>query len=803
MAFYFLLFLAGAKGQDPDYRADTSALTRILVHFDKAVYFPGDTLFFKAYIYADYSLNLISKNLYAGLFSDSGQLLLSYRFPVMGGTCQGNMELPASLPHGIYYFQAFTPQQLNAGDSMVCLKQVYLLNPASLPSRYASAPAPEYSIGFYPQGGNLVEGLSNKIVFKATDRFGNPVPVNGWITENGTDSLLPFSGEKGTGSFYFLPERKRYTVIVSYAGQPPVRTQLPGVQAEGMTLIVSGNNSAKTFLAESSYPDEEKNMELLGVMNDRICFRQALRFRQHSCPGVIPVSQLPSGLLHLAVKDAEGKILAQAVTFINNREYREPVSLKTDSLDFNPGGKNLFTIVFPDTLTASLSVSVTDTRQTRIIQDLRPPTLISEALILGERKEPVLFPFDPETDTTRSGQEQIEEWVQSGPWRQPDWVALVGNRTGGRLYDSSYIVITGKLLKEGKNVSVGGGRMNLMMSTVDSLVSFMQAEISQDGYFGIQNLVFEDTASFSYGMNKGKGGPVEAVIGAPADYSFAMRFRGKPDRETGFDKMVLADPVIRKSVEDQVNGLNDSSGKYKILSEAIIKVRKRNPTQLVNQRYSTGLLSNMTQARVLDFINEPPTGGAPNIFEYLKGRLAGVMISRVRGTYILESFRGLSISNMTMGGNGLIDGVFYLNDREATSDELSFIPLDRIALVKYFPPGTLLLMGVGTAPVLAVYTKEGDDLRTMASSHLNVFRYPGYSRTWLQPDESDNMIYSGNRGTIYWQPDLFLDGESNSCRFRFINTTGAKEFRILIQGVTTDGKFIFREMVISPEQKGF
>ena len=62
-------------------------------------------------------------------------------------------------------------------------------------------------ISFFPEGGNLVEGLMNTIAFKATDEKGIPVAVRGTISNNKNEKITSFSSyHDGMGMFELIPQ---------------------------------------------------------------------------------------------------------------------------------------------------------------------------------------------------------------------------------------------------------------------------------------------------------------------------------------------------------------------------------------------------------------------------------------------------------------------------------------------------------------------------------------------------------------------------------------------------------------------
>lgn len=142
------------------------------------------------------------------------------------------------------------------------------------------------------------------------------------------------------------------------------------------------------------------------------------------------------------------------------------------------------------------------------------------------------------------------------------------------------------------------------------------------------------------------------------------------------------------------------------LKTVLVKNSLKRNTKQINDEYATGMFKNMSVARTLDLINEPPnnTGIGFPILQYIQGKMAGLMVTVGSGGRVsLTSMRRNSISAAS-------PILIYLDEQEA-SDFINFVYPRDVALVKYWPPGTAQIPGSGGAGVLAIYTKKFNDLR--------------------------------------------------------------------------------------------
>src|SRR5437773_9273981 len=92
---------------------------KIYMHFDRSVYNPGETIWFKAYLFSGIDLSLISKTLYTELLDEQGKLLQRKISPVLEATAASSFDLPANLSGSVVYVRAYTRWMLNFDSSFL------------------------------------------------------------------------------------------------------------------------------------------------------------------------------------------------------------------------------------------------------------------------------------------------------------------------------------------------------------------------------------------------------------------------------------------------------------------------------------------------------------------------------------------------------------------------------------------------------------------------------------------------------------------------------------------------------------
>ena len=89
---------------------------------------------------------------------------------------------------------------------------------------------------FFPEGGNLIAGLTNKVAFKAIKSDGLGINSKGTITDSDGKAVATFTAQHlGMGSFNFLPKQaKLIKPAVTYADGTTQNYNLPAVTANGI-----------------------------------------------------------------------------------------------------------------------------------------------------------------------------------------------------------------------------------------------------------------------------------------------------------------------------------------------------------------------------------------------------------------------------------------------------------------------------------------------------------------------------------------------------------------------------------------
>ena len=368
--------------------ANTQVQEKVYVHTDNTCYFIGDTLWYKAYVLRADNLQPtdMSRLLYVELLSPDGLVVERQRIIVssQGHTC-GQFVLQDSLYSGYYELRAYTRWMLNFNVSHRHYtrddRHLFYNNQMAqdffrewdglfsrvLPvyskpehkgdflSKYMyqrpkqdvrREPKEQLFCHFYPEGGQLVEGLPSRVAFELADQYGKAVDLSGTLS----DGSLVSTDYMGRGVFTVAADKvkrdDRLKVRFEWRGKS-YSFNLPKVEREGVTLqlqpatdvAASSHSSVASSLPQVSlHASPAYQGKTVGVAV--LCRGRLVSFQKqilNTATSQILNSPLPTGVNELLVFDEHRNILASRLFFVNNHDMAQPVEVTTGGkTDFAP-----------------------------------------------------------------------------------------------------------------------------------------------------------------------------------------------------------------------------------------------------------------------------------------------------------------------------------------------------------------------------------------------------------------------------------------------------------------------------------
>lgn len=754
---------------------------RTYLHYDKSAYSAGDTIWFKAYMMTELYPSGESKTLYTDWIDDKGNVLQHATSPIVDAATNGQFGIPSDYKGSYIHVRAYTKWMLNFDSAFVYNKTIRILKHTGQP---VAKVAPVPSITFFPEGGEAIAGITNKIAFKANDQFGKPVKVRGVVT--GSDGKVIDSIKTmhdGMGFFFLTPQAGAvYTAKWKDERNVERTTALPVAKAEGVALqvVVAGNSR---FLSVRYSPDiaaASDTLHIVGTMHQHQAFRIARSSNVPVIKATIPVQQLPSGILTLTVFDKNWKPLAERITYVNNEEYRFQPGMEVQHWGLSKRARNEIKITVPDSLIANLSIAVTDAA----IGADSGNHIISGLLLSSELKGEIYKPAYYFSDTSNTVAQHLDLVMLTHGWRRYRWDDVIAGKLPKLKFerDTSYMSLSGKVYGVTPGQMGTNAELILIVKQKDGKGNFMLVPVKPDGTFKDPGAIIFDTAHVHYQFQKGKG-PQNATVQFMLERLPAPTITGPvpnasilwTDTTGAYRQWLLADET-----NDLANRL-----RIKTLENVTVRSKGKTPVQLMDEKYTSGLFKG-GDGYQFDLLNDPFANSAMNIFTYLQGKVAGLQINTASNPPSLQ-WRG--------GAPQL-----YLDEVPADADFVSSVNVTDVAYIKVFRPPFMGGFNGGNGAI-AIYTRRGGDVRSEPGKGLANNKVFGYSpiKDFYSPNYSSFRPENEQpdlRTTLYWNPNVILTPQKREVVLRFFNSDVSKSFRVIIEGMTLDGRLAHLEQAM-------
>ena len=449
---------------------------KVYLHLDNNCYFLGDTIWYKAYVVrTDRKIPTdLSRILYVELMTPDGYLVERQQIPLESDTTGfGNFALQDSLYGGYYEIRAYTRWMLNWGRYQTELDWglknmyanafynkgmmkdffteyekiysrvvpvydkpqeagVYEKNMTMRPMRRyykKSGEKNEPVLSFFPEGGNLIQGVPCTLAFDLADNQGKHLNLEVVFRESktGKEILRTQPQYAGRGRILLPPLKKEteYEAVIR-SGEEEYTFPLPEIQERGCALsLESAPDSIRIFTNTAGLPE---NYPLgIHIMHDGIMeYSKEISVRKGTSEYIsLPTESLPTGVNQIILFDAKGEVFADRLFFVwpegkDLNPDRQNLVLEGIKEEYKPFEPVTLSLKAPDIrTTAHLSLSVKDDAADESIYD--DGTMLTEMLLASEIRGFVERPgyyFEKDDSTHRKA---LDNLLLVQGWRRWKW----------------------------------------------------------------------------------------------------------------------------------------------------------------------------------------------------------------------------------------------------------------------------------------------------------------------------------------------------------------------------------------------
>ena len=766
---------------------------KVYLHFDNTGYYLGENIWFKAYVVVaeNNQPTVLSRVLYVELLSPDGYVLETKKLKIENGQCDGDFFLKTDQYGGFYEVRAYTRLMLNQEETVFSRvfpvfdspkkegdynQQTITELPHSMkaPSqRKALVKEEKVNIQFFPEGGNLINGLNSRVTFKATDSEGRGIDITGTLLNEKKESITSFSTmHNGMGYFTFTPENtSSYTINLWYEGKDySFRSPFKDLVRSGYTMTVD-NLRSETLLLQLQ-KGQSRDSETLGLSfscRGKVhVFEVVDMTTQSEYLLKISKASLPTGVNQITLFTSAGEILSERLVFINHKDQPAIATQQSKSsykpfenieLEFfltdkenNPVQGNTF------------SVSVRDAAASPIKDK---GSLFTDLLLSSDLKghiEDADYYF--ESDDNKH-QLALDLLMMTQGWRRYSWKQMAGvepfelkhHMEKGIVIDGQVLSVFRKKIKENLEVK-------MWMYSEDGTSQQGVCMTDEEGWFNFLPQDFTGKADLSL-QTAEKGKRKESRILLNRQFTPEARSYSYLDEDIILNKN-LQETISYISNQEDSLVLNDKSTNAHILPVLIVEeTNRRNP---ISVKYDVEESISKIEDKGEDYAENLPLFlfKTNKYFNYTSN--VDVDSSSTSSIPTLCTYKGKLVSFLV---NGVpIEETPWRNIDNLYVSEVKTIEIHE----QYLDRGASIFF----------YTQENksklNEPKGIRLTHLQ--GYSENSKEFYSPDYSNGVLPDEKdyRRTLYWNPNVKTDNQGKAS-VRFYNNGSCKQMFIRAETV--------------------
>jgi len=621
-------------------------------------------------------------------------------------------------------------------------------------------------VQFFPESGNLVESLPNKIGIKAVNASGLGEDVKGSIIDNDGQEVTQFSTQHlGIGSFILNPQPgKTYTARVKYKDGSESSVNLPRVQQKGYIVTVNNNTEnviAKVLLSSDLIGSGE--LKLVAQHNGNVYFISKASSQKQIITTSIPKKDLPLGIIQLTLFSAQNVPVAERLVFVNNVKDRITTKVTTAKQSYNKKEKvnvNLEADFAEKPVQASFSIAVTNTTSVKPDEENESnifTTLLLTSDLIGYIEKPNYYFLHDDQKT----QQDLDNLMLTQGWRRILWKNIINNAAPNIRYEPE------KSLKISGVVTSYGGKPlpNSKVSLFSSSGGLFAIDTLSDaqGRFNFDNLIFNDSTKFIVQARTAKNKKSVDIVLDVVSGQLVTKNKNTGDIEINVNEALSG---YLKQSENYFDDLTKRGILERtILLKEVNIVEKKNPAKNSSNLNGAGNADAVITAEQLQYCT--------TLSQCLQGRVAGLIIRN--GTpYLLRN------NNVPM--SIVLDGMQMEGD---FLDNINPMDIETIEVLK--SAGNTAIYGSrGGGGVLIITTKRGGGYSSASTFTPGIipFSPKGYytPREFYSPKYDAPDSRPDYRTTIYWMPNI-VTNESGKAEFSYFNSDEPGTYRMVVEGM--------------------
>ncbi len=797
---------------------------KVYLHFDNMSYYLGETIWFKAYaVRADRnSLSNLSKILYVELLNAEGYIVETKKFKLENGACHGDFKLNATNYGGFYEVRAYTRYMLNfdAANYFSRLFPVYdapktpEVYTALMTDRPNSQKIPkirpddiqkeQLTLNFFPEGGNLIQNVTSKVAFKATNLNGEDAIITGSVYNDKNEKVIDINTEYklGTGSFELTPDGGKYYAKVSTNGHD-YRFNLPVALPKGYVMAVdnSGDEKLDIVIQKNANTKSEPLGLSISCRGVLYAFDEINATTENAVAFKFPKKLLPSGVIQITLYNGLGEIVGERLAFINHQSQMK-INVSQNKPTYQPFEKvNLgFQLNdarnIPVETTFSLSVRDGSTSTNNPYNNDILTDLLLSSEVKGYIEDPGFY-FQANDD---EHQKALDLLLLTQGWTRYSWKLMAGKTP----FDIKQ-PMEKELVIDGNIESI---ILKKKMKNVDVSMILLSDSLSQQG-----KCMTDSAGEFNFALRDFKGNAKlilqSKVNNKRKDMRIMLNRQFIPDPQAYAATEISNDQHFKTTKEAIVDASNDTTYVYYQKNQQNLPMSEREhllkSVTIKEKRLPMKVSMKYEVTKEMDKMEDTGEWQPSDIYGFLQKTNKYITTTPQTDGSIKATYKGKEIRFIRRDSNAFATEVGDDISSSGTdgsdksvgngSNNRGVLPLideiESISIVEDYATILRLLNGSVRDPynvVLAVIIMKKNYQPLVNGVRNTTFAGYSYAKEFFSPQYDHYRVPSESdyRRTLYWNPDVKSD-KTGHAQVDFYNNGTCKRMNISAETVTENG----------------
>ncbi|WP_225871005.1 carboxypeptidase regulatory-like domain-containing protein [Pedobacter frigiditerrae] len=641
--------------------------------------------------------------------------------------------------------------------------------------------ASDIDVQFFPEGGQLINGIPNQVGFKGIKTSGLSVDFKGSLVDDTGSELTTFtSSYAGMGSLFMTPEAgKSYKAKITFKDGSIKTFDLPKAVDAGISLQITNSNAEfinLKVLANGPYFEayKDKGFFIVAQSTNVVYYAAKAELKNQVITTRIPKKNFPSGVVQITLFNDKGDPISERLSFVLHQDALN-LAVKTDLPIYKPRQKVKMTLDAKSAGLPSLgnfSISVIDEQKVPVDENSET-TILSSLLLTSDLKGYIEKPNYYFTKTDEKKLADLDKLMLTQGYRRFTYKDILANKYPVvTIAPEEGIAITGTL-RDRTGMPIRKGAMRLM---VPGKPISSETITTNMGVFRFQNLNIPDSS--------------EVVVSAKYNANAAnlmIMLDGNPSPVAG-KNINVADEVA--NIDTVLSSYLSNSQKQYRYMKTLKTVEIKGAAIKKPSHADHSALSSLSMMPDHLLSADRFVGGCNFLLECLKTMATGMTFD-TENFYVSRDFNqgGRTPVQVFINGNPVdARDINSVNVTDLESVEV-FLKDDLGTVDRAYGTKGVLVINTKKAPVGKKITKE-ELMNMLPKNNIVNFTPMGYAkeREFYSPKYIPNAIPTSSdlRTTIYWNPKLMTDDNGN-ISFEFFNADGRGSYRAVVEGFDKNG----------------